>query len=967
MRRLALCAFKSLILVVSCQATAEEFCFQNGSCLRSLKGLVHYVDTENQVWLISPFSDLFYGNTDSKEAKKLSVFGSAMDLWIIHQEGRFARLPIDGEPTDMKVVWHDDQSHQYLVIAINLSKNSNVTYVVRDDMRFRQIQTDAFDLSEELEFNGKWVRLGEAQVELRSKLKPIPGLLHTQQERTVNLENGTRVKIADNKVIVANAKSSRRATVIVDADQPRYVKRNDGHGEYAVLVDGGRAHVIFDQNTIHSFQVDSRLIGNFLGTLLSTNAFEYGGKRHHLISFLYSRVKPSNINNGETYLVREDGTVVFMGYQYVDFDHGFMPGPQYIIDDGFLTLDEFPRQVDLENLEAESEFSPRKKSLIVDNRGDVVDPIEFVEERVRDLTSLNNGSFTPLDDGRFEKLRIALAKNEAGSVVILGPSGSGKTQEVLSFVQALREGQFHELPRTVKVLEIDNKLLSQDATYLGAQDAIISTISAYCAQVRCLLFLDEMHSLRGQGTHAGNNNDVFSRLKQELAGGQLQAIATSTIDEYYAAFGGDNAIKRRFTVVTRDEPTGEKTLLAVKHWLKRFGLAIPADEIIEESIRITNRYNAVGAQPAKATQFWSYLYGMLKVERRNGQVATLEDVRRAAIQYYDLSANTFLPSQRQREIAEIDTALRGSIFGQDNLIDAYIDATTQFYAGVHDETKPAIRIFIPGPKGAGKTESARVYAKARGVNFARIEMTRYRYADPNDFLNEVSQAIEKDPFSVLLFDEIEKASQEVQNAVLAFLDSGKFTVRRQLGASRSAGETSIEVNGLHCTIVATTNAGTDYLLAKRTGGSFGFSGSAQADLAKRHSEELKALEEAVTSDGVSDTFFDRFERNFIVPALPPTKEQFRLVVQHHLLRFLQHTNQSMSDKSVADFLDVMVEEYFYEGMSNRTALDIVARHVRSAVAAVIIQSTREPGQKPMTRIEFDPATRQVKCSEIFGS
>jgi len=500
-----------------------------------------------------------------------------------------------------------------------------------------------------------------------------------------------------------------------------------------------------------------------------------------------------------------------------------------------------------------------------------------------------------------------------------------------------------------------------------------------CRRAPCLLFIDEIHSLIGAGTSEGNPNGVFQFLKTALSDGTIRIISTTTEEEFYNAFSGDPALMRRFTVVTKKSPEGEGITKALQAWSKTNGKPIPEKDVLAYAVDLSNKYNALGAQPAKTTALLDYAHSMMELNGTFDAQLSTADIRLAAERLYQLDDAFFDAAKLKAKVEGLEPGLQQFVIGQRSLKAAIVQQTRQFYAGVHEDSKPAIRILVAGPPGTGKTESARAYAEYMKLPFKRIEMTRYAHGDPAKFLAEVAEALRKNPFAVLAFDEFEKASAQVQQAVLGLLDSGVFTVSERLNSTSRGGERTVRVNARNATIIATTNAGAAYVLGhQRSGPSgrkrlIGFGSAAEPELDSQENSreainEQAGLVEAIIRDGIPKVVVDRFQRT--VSASSPTRTEFLQVMELHLNRAIkeQSARQKLNIRvtNEAEFLEAMTAKFFSEGMSNRLALDILQNYFRTALADALLAGSVGANGELELHFDASASTLVPTCAKLLG-
>ncbi|MBI2712715.1 MAG: ATP-dependent Clp protease ATP-binding subunit, partial [Bdellovibrio sp.] len=274
--------------------------------------------------------------------------------------------------------------------------------------------------------------------------------------------------------------------------------------------------------------------------------------------------------------------------------------------------------------------------------------------------------------------------------------------------------------------------------------------------------------------------------------------------------------------------------------------------------------------------------------------------------------------------------------------------------GLSDATKPPIRIGLFGPRGTGKTEAAITYAKAMNLPFKRIEMNQYAQGDPALFLKELGATIRANPYHVVLFDEFEKASIAVQNALLALLDSGFFNVQESGNVVREE-KATVKVDARKAVFMLASNAGDDFIRQ-----AFLEASGSQAALSAKTAEENNAaiqkalkssltpsmLEQHLMSQGLSGPILDRLQA--VLPVFPATAFEFRNVVNLHASRIIDEANKELKDSKIslqflnqADFVNLVASKFYYPGITNRAALRILQDTLRDQITEAKLAHANE--------------------------
>jgi ATP-dependent Clp protease ATP-binding subunit ClpC len=305
-----------------------------------------------------------------------------------------------------------------------------------------------------------------------------------------------------------------------------------------------------------------------------------------------------------------------------------------------------------------------------------------------------------------------------------------------------------------------------------------------------ILFIDELHTLVGAGAAEGSL-DLSSMIKPELARGELQCIGATTFDEYRKYVESDAALERRFQPVHVDEPTIEQTVDILRGLRPKYAAhhAVEIDdEALEAAAALSARYIADRYLPDKAIDVMDEAASAaaMRGERR----VDVERVASIVSRWTGIPQGTITDAQRAGLLA-LETQLTTRVVGQDAAVRAVSEAIRRARAGLKDPRKPVGGFLFVGPSGVGKTELARALAHALfGTDDALVRLDLSEYTESHtisrllgappgyqghDEAGQLTEPVRRRPYSVVLFDEIEKAHPDVAAILLQILDDGRVT------------------------------------------------------------------------------------------------------------------------------------------------------------------------------------------------
>ena len=347
-----------------------------------------------------------------------------------------------------------------------------------------------------------------------------------------------------------------------------------------------------------------------------------------------------------------------------------------------------------------------------------------------------------------------------------------------------------------------------------------------------ILFIDEIHTLVGAGSTSEGSLDAANILKPALARGEVRVIGATTYKEYRKYIEKDAALARRFQRVDVQEPSREQTIEILRGLRKRYedyhGVSI-GDAALESAVELSSRYVTDRFMPDKAIDLIDEAASMVRLDGWRHQDEADEEMLAIGPEAIAkvVSQWTGVPLERvgadtQRDILKLERQLAKRIIGQEEAVSTIARALRRSRAGLNDPHRPLGVFMLLGPSGVGKTEICKALSEALfGSEEALIRMDMSEYAEeatasrligsPPGYVGhgeggQLTDAVLKRPYSVVLFDEIEKAHPKIFSLLLQLLDDGQLT--------DSIGH---KVNFKNTIVVMTSNAGVSFDMDKRLG------------------------------------------------------------------------------------------------------------------------------------------------------
>ena len=389
-----------------------------------------------------------------------------------------------------------------------------------------------------------------------------------------------------------------------------------------------------------------------------------------------------------------------------------------------------------------------------------------------------------------------LARKSKCNVLLVGDAGVGKTAIAEGLALNIVQGNVPKFLKNHEVYSLNIGSLLAGTKYRGDFEERIQEILSAAAELgNVILFIDEAHQMRGAGGGSNSAVDLSNMLKPALARGEFKVIASTTWEEYTQHFEKDRALMRRFNRVTVDEPTIEiakQILSGIKPLYETFHNVKITNAAISEAVELSARYQADKKLPDKAIDLIDSAAALRRTKARGSRTIDVAQIRR------ELSRITGIPEAQmgaentQKIMPNIGAEIKAVVYNQDAAVDKVLDRVWVSQAGLKSDNKPVGSFLFLGPTGTGKTELAKQLADRLSMKLLRFDMSEYQerhsisrligappgyvgYEDANLAGGLLISEIAKNPHSIILFDEIEKAHPDVSQVLLQVMDEGFIT------------------------------------------------------------------------------------------------------------------------------------------------------------------------------------------------
>ena len=397
-----------------------------------------------------------------------------------------------------------------------------------------------------------------------------------------------------------------------------------------------------------------------------------------------------------------------------------------------------------------------------------------------------------------EEISQVLAKRNKSNILMVGDAGVGKTAIAEGLAKNIVEGNIADYLKPFTVYNLDIGRLLAGSKYRGEfEEKLQEVLAALNAKGECILFVDEAHQMKGAGSGNQSSVDFANMIKPALTKGRIKVIASTTWEEYTQSFEKDRALMRRFYRLTVDEPTptvAKEILRGLRSKFEEFHGGTIDDEAIDAAVDLSVRYQTDKKLPDKAIDLIDSAAARLKIHSSGGFVVTRSSIVES------ISRATKIPMDQlvDREVdntnrfVNLESNVKSRLFGQDVVVETILERVYVSTVGLKALNKPIGTFLFLGPTGTGKTELAKLLAESLGMKLLRYDMSEYQekhsaskligappgyvgYDDSNLGGGVLVSDIEKNPNSIILFDEVEKAHPDVMNVFLQLMDEGTVT------------------------------------------------------------------------------------------------------------------------------------------------------------------------------------------------
>ena len=481
------------------------------------------------------------------------------------------------------------------------------------------------------------------------------------------------------------------------------------------------------------------------------------------------------------------------------------------------------------------------------------------------------GKLDPLIGRGRELDRIVhiLARRRKNNPILVGETGVGKTALAEGLALRIHEGRVGEDLKDAEIYSLDIGALLAGTRYRGDFEARFKALIAAIQQrTNPILFIDEIHTVLGAGSAQGATVDASNMLKPLLQGGELRCMGSTTYQEY-RHFERDRALSRRFQRVDVVEPTPEEALRILQGLAPRYaehhGVRYTGPAL-KGCVDLSARHLNDRFLPDKAIDVMDEAGAAVRL-RPGAKRKTVgqRDIEEVIARMANIPPARAHGSDLER-LSNLKNDIQQVVYGQDAAVDTVVRAVKRARAGLGGVDRPIANFLFVGPTGVGKTELSKQLAKTMGVPFLRFDMSEYMEkhavsrligAPPGyvgyDQGGQLVEQIRKQPHTVLLLDEIEKAHPDIFDVLLQVMDHATLTDNQ-----------GREADFRHVVLIMTSNVGAREMAEKAIGFGGGQRSDGHKEVERLFSPEFRnRLDEVVRFDALSPEVMSRVVDKFV--------------------------------------------------------------------------------------------------------
>jgi len=551
------------------------------------------------------------------------------------------------------------------------------------------------------------------------------------------------------------------------------------------------------------------------------------------------------------------------------------------------------------------------------------------EYTIEMVAEARNGKLDPII-GRTEEIERTvqiLCRKKKNNPIHVGESGVGKTAVTEGLAQRIADGTVPDILKDFEIYSLDMGSMLAGTKYRGDfEERIKKVVKEIETKEKAILFIDEIHNIVGAGSTSSGTMDASNILKPSLVTGKLRVIGSTTYEEYKKSIEKNAALARRFQKIDILEPSESETLeilKGLKQSYETYHNITYTKESLESIVKLSHLYINDRHLPDKAIDVLDEVGALLRMRNFKKQTSTIvteTDVENIISKITKIPEKT-VSNNEMEKLAMLSSNLNSKVFGQDQAIEQIVHSIKRSKAGFKKAEKPIANLLFAGRTGVGKTHLVKKLADELGIPLLRFDMSEYQekhavaklVGAPAGYVGYeegglLVDAIRKEPHSILLLDEIEKAHSDIYNILLQIMDYATLTDNQ----GRKADFRNV-------IIVMTSNAGASNIGSK----SIGFGSKSLG-----HEVMDKAINKAFTPE-----FRNRLDKVVVFNDL---NEE---VIKSIVLAEIDEFRQMLSEKKITmTVTDDVVNWFVKNGYSEEYGARPIARLVDEKIKDKFVDS-----------------------------
>lgn len=550
-------------------------------------------------------------------------------------------------------------------------------------------------------------------------------------------------------------------------------------------------------------------------------------------------------------------------------------------------------------------------------------------------------------DDKIRSMVEVLSRKDKANVIIVGEPGVGKSSLIYGLLQRINDGSLPASLKNLYPVELDLIAITQGVSYKGEiEDRFKKLVNEISRHSQPVLVVENFHRIEDKQSLL---NSIVPIIKKEISKGKLQLICTSTVEGFTKDIEKDKELLSFFEKISVEEPSESDSIRILKSKIPtyvEFHKVEVEEGVAEEIVRLSKRYIPEYRLPSSAIDLLDRSMASVKIKLELSESASTISVLNKDYVKDVVSTMTGIPmgnvqSEERIKLSNAEEILHRRVVGQNHAVKSILDAIYESRSGLNKKGQPIGSFFFLGPTGTGKTELAKALAEFLfddETSILRFDMSEYKeehsvsllYGAPPGYVGYeegglLVNQIRRHPYSVVLFDEIEKAHRSVFDLFLQILDEGKLHDR--LGR---VGDFS---NAL---IIFTSNIGSDYIFQ-----------SFEANRIPTHDQMLEVMQGQFRPE-----FLARLTE--IIPFSPITESMIYKIFDIHIKNLMK----SLHEQDIKLEIDDTAKQYitkvgFNTHYGARPVLGIIRKEIRRPLSKMIIAGDVVPGDTVIMKHDME--------------